>query len=335
MARKSILMLLVSACLVAASSLFLLVDSLSDGGAKPTADHSSASTPTPTTNSSASKQHAEVEVSLPPVVQVGAKPAVADEASAVVLARLDPPAPGRELQLEGRGPHGWAAVADGVQDSAGTVRFLVSQADQSTAFRVTGDPFGDFGALKSKRVDNPWKLTFADDFDALLGWATDPGTELLSGAVAISPGGSLVSLTTPVPNPSLMAARVQFAPGATCSVVLAPAGSKVAGVAKSMSIAHVARRDRLRAEVSYWLPKGPLASWRGVAQGLATDNGWSNGFHVLSVERTDKAIVFSIDGQEFSHTSQGLGISSAAISLSCEPGPGAPMLVDWVRVWQS
>ena len=74
MARKSILMLLVSACLVAASSLFLLVDSLRDDGAKPTAGRSSASTPTPTTDSSVAKQHAEVEVSLPPVVQIGAIP---------------------------------------------------------------------------------------------------------------------------------------------------------------------------------------------------------------------------------------------------------------------
>ena len=48
MARKSILMLLVGACLVAASSLFILVGSLRDDGAKPTAGRSSASTPTPT-----------------------------------------------------------------------------------------------------------------------------------------------------------------------------------------------------------------------------------------------------------------------------------------------
>ena len=77
---------------------------------------------------------------------------------------------------------------------------------------------------------------------------------------------------------------------------------------------------------------------------LFGERDWSEGFHVYSVEWTPEDYIFRVDGYETFRTSKGLSDTEQYLIISLltsdwelprlDVSQRAPLMVDWVRVWQ-
>ena len=93
---------------------------------------------------------------LPPIVQAGPEPAAADEADAVVSARLSPAEEGVSLTLEQKAGSRWEEVATAETGGTGTADFVVEN-DPEASYRVSGG-----GSPAS--VAGSWGVGLTDEF---------------------------------------------------------------------------------------------------------------------------------------------------------------------------